>query len=83
MYIVIPMYNLSEYSNSSTTSGPLWNYYRDEVNDAANEHAAFNNGINNNKTAASNFFEYKTKLRGSSPNNHNRLNAEVVVSLKY
>ena len=53
MHIVIPMYNLSEYSNSSTTSGPLWNYYRGEVNDAANEHAAFNNGINNNKTAAS------------------------------
>ena len=29
--IVIPMYNLIEYSkNYSKTSGTLWNYYRDE-----------------------------------------------------
>ena len=32
--IVIPMYNLIEYSNHySKTSGSLWNYYRDEPND--------------------------------------------------
>ena len=31
--IVIPMYNLIEYSkNCSKTSGNLWNYYRDESN---------------------------------------------------
>ena len=31
---VMPMYNLSEYSdNYSKTSGSLWNYYRDEIND--------------------------------------------------
>ena len=36
--IVIPMYNLSEYSdNYSMASGSLWSYYRDEVNDDANE----------------------------------------------
>ena len=32
------MYNLLECSeNCSITSGNLWNYYRDEVNDSANE----------------------------------------------
>ena len=32
--IVMPMYNLLEYSdNYSMASGSLWNYYRDEVND--------------------------------------------------
>ena len=43
------MYNLLEYSdNYSMTSASLWNYYRDEVNDAANEDAA-NYRINNSK----------------------------------
>ena len=32
------MHNLLEYSeNYSMTSGSLWNYYRDEVNDSDNE----------------------------------------------
>ena len=32
--IVMPMYNLLEYSdNYSMTSRSLWNYYRDEIND--------------------------------------------------
>ena len=36
--IVIAMYNLLEYSgNYSLTSGSLWNYYRDKMNDDANE----------------------------------------------
>ena len=36
--IVMSMYNLLKYSeNHSITSGSLWNYYRDEVNDDANE----------------------------------------------
>ena len=34
----MPMYNLLEYSdNYYMTSGSLCNYYRDEVNDSANE----------------------------------------------
>ena len=38
LYIVISMYILLEYSdNYSKTSGSLWNNYRDEVNDSANE----------------------------------------------
>ena len=36
--IAMSRYNLLEHSdNYSMTSGSLWNYYRDEVNDAANE----------------------------------------------
>ena len=36
----MPMHNLLESSgNYSMTSGSLWNYYRDEMNDDANEDA--------------------------------------------
>ena len=36
--IVMPMYNLLQYSdNYSMTSRSLWNYYRDEVNYSGNE----------------------------------------------
>ena len=36
--IFTPMYDLLEYSgNYSMTSGNLWNYYRDKINDDANE----------------------------------------------
>ena len=36
--IVMPMYNLLEYSeNYSMTSGSLWNYSKDEVNNDVNE----------------------------------------------
>ena len=45
-------------------SGSLWNYYRDEVNADANENNdAGNYRVNNNKTTASNSFEYKTNNR--------------------
>ena len=43
-------------------SGSLWNYYRDEKNEDANEnHEAGNYRIKNNKTATSKSFEYKSK----------------------
>ena len=80
--IVMPMYNLLEYSdNYSITSGSLLNYYRDEINDDENE--SVNNRINNNKTIRSKSFEYKTKLIGSTPSDNNILDTEVVVPLKY
>ena len=31
--IAMSMHNLLEYSDNSMTSGSLWNYYRDEIND--------------------------------------------------
>ena len=52
--IVMPMYNLVEYSdNYSMTLGSLLNYYRDEVNDDTNKNNAASNKINNNKTITS------------------------------
>ena len=80
----MPMYNLSEYSdNYSITSGSLWNYYRDEINDDENKNDNNHNKINNNKTITSKSFKYKTKRKGSTPNNNNILHAEVVVPLKH
>ena len=81
--IIIPIYNLLKYTkNYSKTTGTLWNYYRDEINDGLNENNASNNRTNNNKTITSKYFEYKTRLIGSTANNNNTLNAEVVVPLK-
>ena len=75
--------NLLEYGhNFSMKSGNLWNYYRDEANDSANEIDDNDNKINNDKVTASKYFEYKTKI-GSKPNYNSTLNAEVVISLKY
>ena len=63
----MPIYDLLEYSdNCSVTSRSLWNYYRDEVNDAANENDAANNNTNNDNPTKSKYFEYKTKLIGSN-----------------
>ena len=79
----MPMYNPLEYSdNYSMTSGSLWNYYRDEINDVVNENNSANNRINYNKTITGESFGYKAKLIGSTPNNE-ILDAEAVVPLKY
>ena len=66
------------------TSGSLWNYYRNGVNDDANKNNdAGNYRIDNNKTTTSKPSEYKTKIIGSVPDKNSRLDAEVVVPLKY
>ena len=80
----MPTYYLSEYSDSySMTSGNLWNYYRDKINNDENENDVNNNGIKNNKTMTSKLFEYKRKKIGRTPNDNNTLDTEVVVPLKY
>ena len=61
----------------------MCNYYRDEVNDDANENNADRNKINKNKTITSKSFEYKTTLIGRTPNNKNILDAKVIIPLKY
>ena len=90
----MPMYNLLECSdNYSVTSGSLWNYYREEINDDENENddnnnnnnnknSNNNNRLNNNKRITNKSFKHKTKI-GSTLDNENKLNAEVLVSLKY
>ena len=52
----MPMYKLLEYSNNySMTSGILWNYYRDELNNNTNENNDDTYRINNKKTISKSF----------------------------
>ena len=70
--------------NYSMTSGSLWNYYGDEVNDDANDNNAAENYRNNNiKTTTSKSFEYKTKIIGNTKDDDNTLDKEIVVPLKH
>ena len=56
--IVMPMYNLLEYSkNYRKTIGSLYNYYRDELS-----------GDDNNNVVNSNAFQYKNKIIGNTYN---------------
>ena len=67
--IVMPLYNLLEYSdNYAKTSGSLWQYYRDEPND---------------NLADSESFKSKIKIIGKTPNNDNEKDIEIMVPLKY
>ena len=62
--IVIPMYNLLEYSNNfSMTSRSLWKYYRDEVNDSADEIDDNDNMINKKKQQQVNIAEVVVPLK--------------------
>ena len=77
------MYNLLEYSpNYSMTSGSLWNYYRDKIDDVDD------NALDGKS------FKYTTKLVGNRPErpgnerDANRppvltLSVEVTIPLKY
>ena len=63
----------------------MWNYYRDEVNEFANENNYANNcRIYNNKTTTTiKSSKYKAStLIGSTSNNNSRLAAKIVVPLK-
>ena len=60
--IVMPMYNLLEYSkNYRKTIGSLYNYYRDKLNNDANLVTFANNNV-----VSSEVFKYKTKLVGNT-----------------
>ena len=69
--VVMPMYNLLEYSkNYKKTTSSLRNYYRDEPS----------NPLNNSSES----FKYKTSIIGKTPQNNDSLtDAEVVTPLKY
>ena len=76
--IVMPMYNLSEYSkNYRKTIGSLYNYYRDELSDDAD-----NNQFNNIKVVNSNTFKYKNKIIDNR-NNQGTKDIELAIPLKY
>ena len=60
--IVMPMYNLLEYSkNYRKTIGSLYNDYRDELSDDADD-----NNFDNIKVVNSNTFKYKNKIVGNT-----------------
>ena len=60
--IVMCMYNLLEYSkNYRETIGSLYNYYRDELSDDADD-----NNFDNIKVVNSNTFKYKNKIIGNT-----------------
>ena len=77
--IVMPMYNLIEYSdNYSKTSGSLWQYCKDipAVNNDGNI-------VDFNGANATDSFNFKTKITGKTDNNGRIDNVEIMVPLKY
>ena len=65
--IVMPMYNLIEYSdNYSKTSGSLWQYYKD---------------VPDNNLADSESFKYKVKITSNTPAEGNTKDVEIIVPL--
>ena len=78
--IVIPMYNLLEYSkNYRNTTGSLWNFYRDEPNSGIG-------GRNNNVNYSikdSKSFDYKASITGKLNGIDRTKDVEIVVPLKY
>ena len=81
--VVMPMYNLLEYSkNYRKTTGSLWHYYKDEPNSDTD------NNNNNNITHSilnSESFEYKANFmeNGVTHNSLTKNNVKVIVLLKY
>ena len=66
IHIVMPMYNLVEYSdNYSKRTGGLWQYYKDDPND---------------NIADSESFKYKVKITGKTPDDENTKDVEIIVS---
>ena len=67
--IVMPMYNLIEYSdNYAKTTRSLWQYFRDEPNDDIED---------------SESFKSKIKITGKNPDDDNEKDVKIMVPLKY
>ena len=96
--IVKPMYNLLEYSkNDRKATGSVWNYYRDEPNNAPlNDYDTPTIDYNADSITNSESFKYKSSITGitSNANQENCENTEqentkikkiheIVVPLKY
>ena len=77
--IVMPMYNLIEYSdNYSKTSRSLWQYFKDIP-------AVNNNGdiVDFNGANATDSFNFKAKITGQTNDDGEINNVEIMVPLKY
>ena len=67
--VVMPMYNLIEYSdNYAKTTGSLWQYFNDEPNDDIED---------------SELFKSKINVTGKTPDDDNEKDVEIMVPLKY
>ena len=78
--IVMPMYNLLEYSkNFRKTTGSFWNYYRDEPNSGLGG----NNNNANYSIKDSKSFDYKTSITRKLQGSKTEKEVEIVVTLKY
>ena len=67
--VVMPMYNVIEYSNNySKASGSLYQFCGDEPN---------------NITTSSEWFKFKSKFLDNTNNNASIINAKIAVPLKY
>ena len=67
--IVMPMFNLIEYSdNYAKTTGSLWQYFRDEPDDNIEDSESFKSKIN---------------ITGKTPDDDNEKDVEIMVPLKY
>ena len=70
----MPMYNLIEYSdNYSDTSGSLWDFKRDEIDN--------NSDVTNDNNAPS--FKYKASIIGNTENNGRKNAVKIAFPLKY
>ena len=88
--IVMPMYNLLEYSkNYKKTVGSLNNYYRDELSDDVGD-----DNFANINVVDSNAFKYKNKITGNTynvgaadagydANKNGKQTIELAIPLKY
>ena len=78
--IVMPMYQLLEYSKSyRKTTGSLWKYYRDKTNSSK----SVENNNANYSIKDSKYFDYKTSVTGKLEGIDAKKDAEIVVPLKH
>ena len=78
--VVMPMYNLLEYSkNYRKTTGNLWNYYRDEPNSGTDNNNITHSILNSES------FDYKANFmeNGMKHNDLTKNNVKIVIPLKY
>ena len=79
--IVMPMYNLLEYSkNYKKTTGSLWNYYRDEP---SNPLSSNSESFKYNTSITGNTYNIGVGENGYDANKVGKNEAKIVLSLKY
>ena len=78
--VVMPMYNLLEYSkNYRKTTGSLWNYYRDEPNSDTDDNKITHSILNSGS------FDYKASFMENTVTQNNLIksNVKIITPLKH